>query len=415
MIANEEAEDTVLGAMLVGGDKAIRDVLDVLEPYGERKFFAGKNGRTYAAIRDLWAEGQIIDPLVVAGRVKDVARQRLAELVALTTSTSNVAHHAGIVRDQWARRELVEVGKSLVQAAEEEPDPLGVAEAKLAAASDLIRKDKNESVVSIGDLVGSLVTDLQQPREKPNGISPPLPCMPRFYPGEITVIAGYTGHGKTNVGEHIAAHACEQGLSVTFHTLEMSKEILTQRFASRFGVPLGQLRLGQVQPAYWPMLLEAGQRMQNWKLRIIDDSEVLAADIRRYQRALRSDLIIVDHLHEFQLNARSGDHRLALDAQLHQLLALAKGENVPVVLLAQLRRKESLSGTPFPRPHLSDLKESGAIEQKAAYVGFIWRQTDEDGAHLLEAEWIVGKDRNSAVMPPTRLVFVPQSMSYRQP
>ena len=411
---SEEAEERVLGAMLVGNQAVIREVLDVLEPLGERKFYRPSFGEIYSVIRGLWSDGKGIDPMLVAERLPEGMRLKLGELVGLVTSTANVGFHAGIVRDKWSRRELVAVGQRLADNSETATDPLADAERELSDAADLIRRDKKNAVATIGDLTTKLVLDLQSPLEQPPGFAAPLACMPRLIPGRVYVSGAYTGHGKTIVGRMLASSVCEHGGSVTYHSLEMSKEDIRNRFVASYGVPLTQLDQGKIRDDFWPNLLTAGQTMMDWKLRIIDDSSVLSTDVLRYQRGLRSDLIVFDHIHQMELGNK-GDHRLALNEQLRRFVSIAKSEHVPVVLLAQLRRRDSLSGGAFPRPHLKDLKESGAIEENASYVGFVWRHTDDDGVPVTEAEWIVGKDRFGRVAPPSRIMFKPDVMGFSQP
>jgi len=140
---------------------------------------------------------------------------------------------------------------------------------------------------------------------------------------------------------------------------------------------------------------------------------VLSGDVLRYQRAIQSQVVFLDHLHQMEVKSSHGEHRLALNRELRQFVALAKNERVAVVLLAQLNRPSGLSEA-MPRPTLRSLKESGAIEENAAYVGFVWRKLDEDGVLMPYAEWIEGKNRFGAVRPPAVLDFDSRKLVFTQ-
>lgn len=405
MIFNDDAERTVIGAMLVD-PSAIPAVLDVLEPLGEAKFYSLSHGQVYAAVRGLWADGKAVDPLVVASVLGLEWTPKLAEFVATVTSTSNVGVHAGLVRDQWVRREVA-AAANRVLAGVQENDPVGLARDALVGIEDLVVRERESAVSTIGDLVAGWVMDSQEDKQAV-GWDPPLPCLPRLSPGRVYVIGGYTGQGKTALALQWASFVARSA-KVTFHTLEMSAGDIRNRWMAQQGIALRDVESGRTED--WSRVLSVGAEAERIDLRVVDDPAVLAADVLRYQRALCSQVVFLDHVHQMEVAAKHGEHRLALNRELRLFVQMAKSEDVAVVLLAQLNRPMHTTGQ-LPRPTLRSLKESGAIEENAAYVGFVWRKADEDGVLMPYAEWIEAKNRFGPVRPPAVLEFQGKRMVF---
>jgi len=402
----DDAEDVVIGSMITDPSR-ISDVLDVLEPHGEAKFYKASHGRVYSLVKDLWAKDKPIDLVIVGNLVDSELRQRVIEWVHLVTATSNVAHHAKLVRDAWVAREVIAAGHRLISNSE---DPLEALSRELRNADSLVNRDVEREVFTAAELAEELFARIQDPAPEVPGIPAPLSCMPRFVPGRVYVIAGYTAHGKTIAATQVVRHACEQGFSVNFHPLEMSKEDSLKRLIATFGVPYWMLDQEKVEPRFMDELTTAMGVVHGWRLNIVDNPSYLAGDVLRTQRACRSDLIVFDHLHRMRLPGKPGDRRHMLEDQVRDFVNLAKTENVPVVLLAQLSRP----GYEDRKPGLTDLRETAIIEQEAAYVAFVWRASDDEGL-TSEGEWIVGKNRFGRSGGASRLVFDSKRMVFSEP
>lgn len=397
---SEEAEIGVLGAMLESS-KSVEAALDVLEPNGEQKFYKPSHGRVYATIRSLWSNGKPVDAVIVGDVLGQDMVPVLASMLVMAAVPNSVPAQARIIREMWVRREaMATLTRALHEV--ESGDPLAVVDSSMAEIERLAGGREQDESSTIGDLLHGLVQELQddEPRES---FPAPVKCLPRLYPGRVYVFGGYTGHGKSSLGFQWAWHLAENGVPVTVHSLEMSKEDVRDRLVAQQGVPLVQLQQ-RPEKRFWDRLLEVGSKAEGFPLAVVDSSTVRAADVLRTQRRVKSRVIFFDHIHQMEVSGKYGDHRLALNRELRQFVNIAKSENVAIVLLAQLNRPQSLSES-LPRPTLRSLKETGALEENAAYVGFVWRKVDDDGVPTGYAEWITGKDRFGAVPAPQVMEF----------
>lgn len=398
---SEEAEFGVLGAMLESR-QSIERALDVLEPNGEVKFYKPSHGRVYAAIRSLWSGGKPVDAVLVGDVLGQEMVPVLSSMLVMAAVPASVTAQAEIVRSMWVRRESL---ATLTRALHDvhHGDPLEVVARGMGEIERLAGGMGEESLVGISDLFHGLIDELQQ--DQPREVFPaPVRCLPKLVPGRVYVVGGYTGQGKTSLATQWAGHLAGKGIPTTYHSLEMSKEDIRNRIAVQLGVPLAQLE-GQGEKRFWDRLLAAGSEVSGWPLKVADSSSVVCADVLRVQRQAKARVIFVDHIHQMELRPDRDGHRVALNRELRQFVSLAKSEDVAVVLLAQLRRREMEGRTQYPRPTLRDLKETGALEENAAYVGFVWRKIDDDGVMLPYAEWIVGKDRFGAIPAPSVMEF----------
>jgi replicative DNA helicase len=256
-------------------------------------------------------------------------------------------------------------------------------------------------VLSLGGLVekgsasqmqsGSALSDqyrreLAAPPAVERGIATPFRWLRRLMPGRLYVLAGETAHGKTVLGGQYARAACQEGAAVGFFSIEMTRAQLFDRMLACYGIPLPQVESRRVAPFYADTLERALKETARWRVEINDERSANHVTFRRWQRLRHYDLIVIDHLHEIDIEGRASDRRVNLEQELLRIASVARDLNVPILLLAQLSRGEG-------RPNLAKLRESGRIEQVAAQVQFIWRKPTESGEPGTEAELIVAKDR----------------------
>ena len=390
-----DAEEAVLSAMLLA-PAAIDSALAELEP---QHFFRSSHGQLFATIRALHLAGTPVDPLTVAnaleaaGTLSEVGgRAHVNEVASRVTAAAHVAHHARIVREQAARRELQRALMVAQQQIEQGASAETVqADLDRALLERSLRERGDSAVVSSNELAAWHEAQTKDPPDVEAGLPGPWRFLPRLLPSRMYVIAGYTAHGKTAVACQFVEAACEAGGRVGYVSLEMGREDLTDRLVSAFGpVPYPQVQEKRIRPAHMEAYRGALRRLARWHLDVIDDSEANAAAVLRYQRIRRYDLLVVDHLHRIPLAADR--YRLALEAEVRALTNVARLERVPILLLAQLSRPHGTDG--FPRPSLSSLRDSAVIEQEAWQVSFVWRKAGEDDLPGEEAELITAKNRS---------------------
>ena len=396
MTDNWAAEENVLGAMMLSRP-ALQSALEVLEPNGEHKFARSHHRVLYAAMRWMDQRDEPVDLLSLHATLESHDRleaaggeQAVRDIATIVAASGNVAHHARIVREAWAQRQ--------VEAALQVP-VAATAAARLEllerAAMDTrarIEFGQDKAFATAYDLSVAVEERSRNP-PKSTGIPTPFSSLPPLEGGRLYIVAGYTGDGKTVVAIQYAKAAAKNRFRVGFFTVEMSKQELWDRFIATFGVPFKQVASGNIGVAYQENFKRALAETATWQVEVYDTSAANSAMFQRFQRVRRYDLIIVDHLHEIALEGRAADHRVMLEREVRNILALAKQENIPVVLLAQLSRSSN-NANPWPMPNLTMLRESARIEQEAHMVCFVWRERDKMNQPLDEAWLIVSKNRS---------------------
>lgn len=388
-LANIDAEEDVLGAMLIN-ESSIEAVLDVLEPDGADKFYRTTNGVIYTVIVKMYRDGKPIEPLTVAAAAPE-HEQTIHEIAAGTIMTRNAGFKAGLVKKLWASRTLQQTLKDALRAVEEGnyDEAIDMAEANLMEVRH--RYESSAPIFLDGFGMATAIDErIKNPLGVDEGVRAPFTFLPNMLPGRLYVIGGYTAHGKTSLAVQYARTALERGHSVGFFSIEMSGHQLGDRFAASFGVPLQQIETGRVTPTNTTKIGDALGKMAVWKIHVVDDTTSNAGTVARMQRLHKYDLIIIDHLHQITLPGKAGERRQALEDEVHAITTVARHYNVPVILLAQLSRP---SEGKIKRPGLSDLRETSRIEQQAAFVGFIYRKHDLNGAITDESEFVTAKNR----------------------
>lgn len=418
MPQNLEAEENLLATMMLSR-AACDAALEVLEPAGETKFFRESHGVIYQAARGLHIDGADVDVITLTARLDETpvppkmqgrnmleligGASRLHALAGLVPPTVQAARYARIVRDTWARRELLKellVTQERVSDHESSEQALDAAEKALLDLRGKLQRGRSDVRTAL-ELAQQFDEQLKNPPDESAGIPSPWSFFPPLLGGRVYVIAGYTGDGKTVQGVEFAKAAAKHGKKVGFFSIEMPADDLTDRIIASFGIPIKQVAQRRISTAHHSTYAAAIAEFARWNLEIVDDPNANAVTMLRHQRARRYDLIVVDHLHDIVLDGRPSDRRILLEEEIGRIRTLARVENVPVVLLAQLSR---IPGPrPFPRPTLSSLRETGKIEQIAWMVGFVWRKRDEknqpenDALGRGIAEFIVAKNRSGPI------------------
>ncbi|HYY13287.1 MAG TPA: replicative DNA helicase, partial [Chthoniobacterales bacterium] len=416
-----EAEQGVLGSMLISPRDTIAECV---EKINADYFYVPAHQTIYNLLVDLWNKGEAIDLITFTQALRD---RNLLEAVggpAFVTSlftfvptAANISYYLDIVRDKFVLREIITAATESVRRAYEEQDEvsnlLDEVEQKIFAVGEDRFKGQ---MLSMKDQVMGAIEAIEKLYERKGGITGISTGLVEFdrmtsgmHAAEMIVIAGRPSMGKTALAMNIAEHvAINEKLPVGVFSLEMSSQQLVQRLlCSRARVNLQKVRDGFLAERDFPSLTAAAAKLAEAKI-FIDDSaalDILAlrAKARRLKAQQNVQLIVVDYLQLLRsLSRRAQDNRqLEISEISAGLKGLAKELKIPVIVVAQLNRQpEQRSGG---KPRLSDLRESGAIEQDADLVGLlvrpeIYEEDEEARAEKAgEAELIIAKQRNGPV------------------
>jgi len=423
-----QAEQSVLGGLML--DNQTWD--SVADKVVETDFYRRDHRLIFRAIAQL-AEKQdpfdvvtLSEVLETTGELQDVGGLAYLSMLARDTpSAANIVAYANIVRDRSVLRQLIHVGTEISDSAfttegRETADLLENAERKVfeiaeqrqrgqggfSSIKSLLAKavDKIETLYELdGDITGASTgfTDLD---EKTSGLQP----------ADLIIVAGRPSMGKTTIAMNMAENvALKSGMPVAVFSMEMPGESLAMRMMSSLGrIDQHKVRTGKLDDDDWPRLTSAINLLAETKMFIDDTPALTPTEVRSRARRLTREhgqlgLIVLDYLQLMQSPA-SGDNRVQQISDISRgLKALAKELNVPVIALSQLNR--NLEQRPNKRPVMSDLRESGAIEQDADLIIFVYRDEvyHEDSPDKGIAEVIIGKQRNGP-LGTVRLTFLGQ-------
>jgi replicative DNA helicase len=408
-----EAEESVLGAMLLspGAIGAVSEVLDAGDFYRE------SHGKIYRAALALYAKGEpvdaitLVDELEERGELEDVgSRSRIHELAALVPAASNAAHYAKIVREMATLRGLIRVGGEIQRLGFERPGETSLlVDRAEQAVFDLSQSRVTQEFSHIEELLKDSferITALFEAGADVTGVPSGFRDLDRltsgFQPGNLIIVAARPSMGKSALGLCVAANlAVRHETPVALFTLEMSKQEVTQRLmCSEAKVESQRLRTGKLAPEDWSRLTAACDRLSKAPIYVDDTGSISMMEIRSKCRRLKSKeprlgLVIVDYL-QLMTSGTTAENRVQEVSQISRnLKVLARDLNVPIVAMSQLSR--AVEQRHDKRPILSDLRESGSIEQDSDLVMFVYRdeyynpdETDQQGL----AEVHIAKHRN---------------------
>ena len=422
---NLQAEESLLGAMLLSKD-AIAAATEICTA---EDFYKPSHGHIFDAITTLYGQGEPADPVTVADELgrADLLEAvggpaALSELQANTPAISNASHYARIIEEHALLRRLIGVAGEIAELGYSVPDDIGATiDRAESMVFDLSQHRVADTMADIHALLGLSMDRLEALYERgeaitgtPTGYVDVDERLSGLQPSSLVVVGARPGCGKTSLALGMAAHAAvEAGKPVLFFSLEMSHHEVTQRLLSAEAkVDATRLRNGKLLEADWHKISHAIGRLSEAKLYIDDNPNVNVMEIRSKARRMKSKLgglglIVVDYLQLMTGRTSAENRQVEISEISRSLKILARELEVPVVALSQLSR--SLEMRADKRPMLADLRESGAIEQDADVVMFIYRDElyNPETADKGVAEVIVAKHRNG----PTgteRLAFLSQ-------
>ncbi len=406
-----EAEQAVLGSMLIDS-RCISDVIGILRP---EDFYLQQNREIYETIYSMFNFSEVVDPVTVLDKMKergvftDASTGYVMQLMEITPTAANVRQYAQIVRDKSLLRAIAEaatdINETVYQNAGSAADILENAEKRIFA----LRKDSaGDSLEHIGTVllkVFDRLTELSESGSAIPGLSTGLSDLDRKISGlnksDLILIAARPGMGKTSLALNIALNAAKKsGKTIAFFSLEMSREQLGMRLMSNESfVDNQKLVTGRLSEDEWAKIGLAASALSQTDIRVDDNPTITVAEISAKCRRLDNlALVLVDYLQLMTSSggrSTSGENRQQIVSDISRALKImAKELNVPVICLSQLSRANEARQD--KRPMLSDLRESGAIEQDADIVLFLYRDDyyHEDSPDKNVAECIVAKNRH---------------------
>lgn len=421
-----EAEQSVLGAMLLSAD-AIADVLEVLE---HDDFYRPAHGLLFRVVVDLYTGGAPVDPVSV---LEECTKRRILNkigtgaylhtLVSTVPTVAQAAYYARIVRDKSTLRRVIHAGTRIVQmgyGADDRDADAADADAVLSEAQTLVtdaaQRRQAHDVVLLADLADDAMREIEALAAGPRGVVG-LPTGFRdldetihgLHPGQLIVVAGRPGLGKSTLAlDFIRSAAIHHGYPAVLFSLEMGRtEIVMRLFSAESRVGLQNIRGGLMGDSDWEKL--AGRMGQVYSAPVyIDDSPgttptEMRTKCRRLMASVDLRLVVVDYMQLMTTGrSRNESRQQEVSDMSRSLKLLAKELHVPVIALSQLNRNPEQRAD--KRPVLSDLRESGAVEQDADVVILLHREDayDKESPRAGEADLIVAKQRNG----PTRTVAV---------
>ena len=418
-----EAEQAVLGAILIDS-RCVADIVGIVRP---EDFYLQQNREIYEAIYTMFNFSQTIDPVTVLDKMREVgvyhdnSRDYIMQLMEITPTAANAVRYANIVRDKAMLRGLAQAAVDISETVHSQvgtpAEILEIAEKKIYALRKGERGDSLEHVGTVLHKVFDHLTELSQSDSAIPGLSTGLRDLDMKINGlnksDLLLVAARPAMGKSafalNLGLNVAK---KYKKTVAIFNLEMSREQLAMRLlATESFVDSKKMATGKLSEEEWSKLCIASASLSQTDIRIDDNPSVTVADINAKCRRLENlGLVIIDYL---QLMSGSGygknsENRVTVVGEISRALKImAKELNVPVICLSQLSR--AVESRPDKRPIMSDLRESGAIEQDADEVLFLYRDeyyhenTEEKGV----AECIVSKNRHGETGT-VKMQWIPQ-------
>jgi len=412
---NLEAERAVLGAILMDNE-TVYTVMEILEPPA---FYQPSHRLIFSTMLDLSERGEPIDIVTLVDRLRSAGSldkaggpDYIPTLADEVPTSAGVANYAKIVREKAVLRNLIETSTEIVQDCFDAPGDvdqlLDEAERRIFAISE---ERIRSGFLSMKEIVKSSFKTIESLYEKkehvtgvPTGFADIDELTSGFQPSDLIIIAGRPSMGKTAFCLNIAQYASmNKKLTVAVFSLEMAKEQLVMRMlCSEARIDAHRLRSGFLGQTDWPKLSTAAGRLADASIYIDDTPALSSMEMRAKTRRLKADkgldLVIVDYLQLMSGRSTRSDNREQEISEISRSLkALAKELGVPVVALSQLNR--GVESRMDKRPILADLRESGAIEQDADVIIFIYRDEiyNKESMEKGTAEIIIGKQRNGPV------------------
>ena len=408
-----EAEQSVLGSILIDS-RCVADIIGILKP---EDFFLPQNQEIYETVYTMFNFSETIDPVTVLEKMRqlgvyhDNTRDYVQQLMEITPTAANAVRYANIVKDKAMLRGLADASTDISEMVYDQVgSPAEILESAEKKIYSLRKGERGDSLEHVGTTllkVFDTLTELSQSDSAIPGMSTGLRDLDKKINGlnksDLFLIAARPAMGKTAFALNIALNVAKKyNKTVACFSLEMSREQLTMRLlANESFVELGKLLTGKLTEEEWTKLAMASAALSQTDLRVDDNPSITVAEINAKCRRLDNlGLVVIDYLQLMQGSGygKTSDNRVNVVSDISRSLKImAKELNVPVICLSQLSRGPE--GRTDKRPMLSDLRESGAIEQDADEVIFLYRDeyynenTEDKGV----AECIVAKNRHGEV------------------
>lgn len=421
---NLEAEQSVLGSLLLQ-DKQFTLVLEMIKP---EDFYSVSHQIIYKTMLDLFQDNTPQDIITLSDRLKNNNELEkiggpayLATLTSIVPVTANIASYANIIREKSILRKLINVNTDIANRCfEEQGDIDNLVDSAEQAIFEIAGSKDSQNFTPIKNIVPtafSKVEELFKRKEMITGVPTGYTDIDKMtaglQPSDLIILAARPSMGKTSLAMNIAQHASlVEKIGVAVFSLEMSKEQLVMRLLSSVGrIDSQRIRTGKLKNEDWPKLTRAVGMLSEAPIYIDDTPSISVLDMRAKMRRLASQydigLVVVDYLQLMQGRNQTENRTQEISEISRSLKALAKEHKLPVIALSQLNR--GLESRTDKRPMMSDLRESGAIEQDADVISFIYRDEvynkAEDNPNIGQAEIIIGKQRNGPTGT-ARLAFI---------
>ena len=415
MPSSAETEQAVIGSILMDKDEMM-NVADILVP---DDFYQSEYRMIYQAMVQINSEGRPVDLVTVHEQLKSMnvppevsSLDFMIEVVNSVATSANAKHYAKIVKEKSLLRKVIKVNETIMEecyAGHESAD--AILEETEKQLFKLLQSRGAEDITPIKDVVMEAINRIEAASKQsgsvtgvPTGFTDLDYRTAGLQPSDMILIAARPSMGKTAFALNLAAHAaCKKHITTAIFSLEMSKVQLVNRFLSmESSVSAQNLRTGNLSETEWEKLVEGASIIGNSGLVIDDTPGISISDLRSKCRKIKLEhddlgLIIIDYIQLMTSNTRSESRQQEVSEISRSLKALARELNVPVVALSQLSR--AVEQRPDHRPMLSDLRESGAIEQDADVVMFLYRDDyyNKDTEQKGIAEIIIAKQRNGPI------------------
>jgi replicative DNA helicase len=416
-----DAERAVLGSMLIESE-AVERAMEILN---DKSFYKDSHRKIFSAAVEMQDRGEPVDLVTMAEELKRLKQlgdvggsSYLKELTESVSTAAHVEHYAKLVHDKAILRDLINLSTTIVSDCHGENEPSTLLDQAQASIFKLTQQQKTQGFAHAKELAHEVIEDIERLQKNkgdvtgvPTGLKKLDSKTAGLQKGDMIIIGARPSQGKTALALNIAAHIVlhtDEPQPVAIFSMEMSKQAIMTRFiASEARVNLHEVRNGFFRRERWTDLTNAASRLSEAPLYILDTPGLSVLEVRSQARRLANELsskgrklgvILIDYLQLMRGSSRRSESRQQEVSEISRgLKALARDLNVPVVVLSQLSRRVEDKGRSDARPQLSDLRESGAIEQDADLVAFIYREgyyKRDDPTVENKAEIIIAKQRN---------------------
>lgn len=403
------AEQSVLGAMMLSKD-AIADVVETLR---ENDFYKPAHANVFGAIIDIYGRGEPADAITVAdhltksGSLNNIGGAAyLHTLVASVPTAANAGYYARIVADRATLRRLVEAGTRIAQmgyAGDAEVDQ--IVDRAQAEVYEVTSKRVSEDYMPLSEIMPMALEEIESIQERggamvgvPTGFRELDEITNGLHGGQLIIVAARPAIGKSTLGLDLARSASiKNGMTSAIFSLEMGRnEIVMRLLSAEASVALNHMRAGTLGDADWERLAKKMGQVNEAPLFIDDSPNMTMMEIRAKARRLKQRhdlrLLVIDYLQLMSSGKKVESRQVEVSEFSRSLKLLAKELNIPVIAISQLNRGPEQRQD--KRPMMSDLRESGSLEQDADIVIMISREMDKESPKAGEAELIIGKHRN---------------------